>query len=201
MSNFKFYINDGDGIVKNNLFGSTQTSSHTPAPRNGTQVAEAIIENLYVTQKGSYKDLTDKWDVTNVGSELIFTSKEMKAFKDAQFKVNEKENRAEIKGEMIFKNLGDVPINGVKEVNVLTITGSAISNGELNITFDDGSKVTKTIAVAKGDSVEAIAAKINVAFKELDLWEVTNAKESADVVFTSKTVSADKDVKITITNN
>ena len=107
MSNFKFYINDGDGIVKNNLFGSTQKIVNgVPQPRTGEEVAAAIVENLYVTQKGSYKDLTDKWDITNVGSELIFTSKATKAYKDAQFKVNESENRADIKGEMIFKILG-----------------------------------------------------------------------------------------------
>ncbi|MFJ5769599.1 hypothetical protein [Psychrobacillus sp. NPDC093180] len=200
MSNFKFYINDGDGIIKENLFGSTQTTDHTPKPRNGTQVAEALIENIYVTQKGSYKDLTEKWDITNVGSELIFTSKAEKAYKDAQFKVNEKENRAEIKGEMFLKNLGNVGVTGKKEVNILSVIGTAVTNGKLDVTFDDGTKVTKTITVAKGDTKETIAAKISTAFQNLTDWDVTNTAGTAKVEYKAKAEASDKDVKVTIIN-
>lgn len=200
MSNFKFYINDGDGIIKNNLFGSTQTSGQTPKARNGAEVAAALVNNLYVTQKGSYKDLTDKWDITNVGSELIFTSKAEKAYKDAQFKVNENENRAEVKGEMIFKNLGNEPFKGQKEINEFTITNSAVSNGELIVTVDDGSIATQIIKVAKGDTKEIIATKISEAFQDLANWEVKVTVGTSTVVFTAKSNEDDKNVKITISN-
>lgn len=200
MSNFKFYINDGDGIEKNNLFGSTQTTDSTPKPRNGEQVAEAIVNNLYVTQKGSYKDLTDKWDVTNIGSEIIFTSKAAKAYENAQFKVNEKENRAEIKGEMILKNLGNEPTAGQKEINELNITGSAVKNGELIVTFDDGVIVTKIIKVAKGDTNEIIATKISDMFQDLKAWEVEVTEGTSTIMFKSKSNENDKDIKIIITN-
>ncbi|KAA0955592.1 hypothetical protein FQ087_13385 [Sporosarcina sp. ANT_H38] len=201
MSNFKFYINDGDGVVFDFLFGETQKFVDNKLEfRTGKEIAEGLIEKLYVTQKGSFKKLTDKWDVTNDGSELIFTSKEFKAFSSAQFTVNEKENRAEVKGEMLKKKLGGPAVAGEKEVNTLTVTGSAVSTGNLEVTFDDGNKVTKTIAVAKGDTPDAIATKIMAAFNGLADWGVTKTEGTAVLVFTAKVAGVDKEVKVTITN-
>ena len=68
------------------------------------------------------------------------------------------------------------------------------------VTFDDGTIVTKIIKVAKGDTAEAIAAKISEAFKDLADWDVTNTVGTAVVVFTAKNNVSDKEVKVIITN-
>ncbi|NME05777.1 hypothetical protein [Psychrobacillus sp. BL-248-WT-3] len=153
-------------------------------------------ENIYVTQKGSYKDLTDKWDITTEGSKLIFTSKDNKAFPDAVFNINEKENRAEIKGEMKQEVLGNAAIVGQSEVNELTIEGSASRNGQFTVTFNDGTSTSKVINVAKGDSKEVIAYKVSLAFKDLVNWKVTYNTGSAVVGFEAKEKAKDKNVQI-----
>lgn len=201
MSNFKFYINDGDGVVIDWFFGETQKFVDNILQfRTGEEIVEGLIEKINVTQKGSFKELTDKWDVTTDGSELIFTSKEFKAYTNAQFTVNGKDNRAEVKGEMLKKKLGGPAVAGEKEVNTLTVTGSAVSTGNVEVTFDDGTKVTKTIAVAKGDTPDATATKIMAAFNGLANWDVTKTEGTAVVVFTAKVAGSDKEVKVTITN-
>jgi len=202
MNPFKFYIYDGDGYV-NEWYGSgtQKVIDGKVYPRTGVEVAEAIVKDIYITQKGFFTPLTEKWDVTNVGSEIIFTSKANKAYDNFKIVVPESENRAEIKGEFLKKQAGTEGKAAVKQVNTLTINGNVNKAGKLSISFDDGmEKVDKTIVVGKKDSTAIIAANIAEALSNLTGWNVTNATGSTDVVFTAKTAAADKDVTVTLEN-
>ncbi|WP_039042504.1 hypothetical protein [Sporosarcina sp. ZBG7A] len=200
MSNFVFNMNDGDGfITNNNYFGATQKIvSGVPKPATGDEVAEAIVKDFYITLKGRFTPLTSKWVITNVGSEVIFTSK-LDKFYDFQIDVPEKENRAEIKGEFLKKQKGSEGREGKREVNTLTIDGIVARTGKIVVTFEDGTVTSeKTIEISKGDTPVSIAGKTASAFSDLVDWDVTNVEGSKDVVFTAEKASEDKEVKVSI---
>ena len=203
MSNFVFHFNDGKGIAVNNYFGSSQkVVNGVVHPRTGTEVVESIINDFYIKLKSRFVYLTSVWDISSEGSEVIFTSKRDESYDNAVVVIPEKDNRAEIKGEFLKKQAGSEGSAGVKQVNTLKITGAIIKAGNVVVTFEEGiEKVEKTIEVLKADTRASIAAKIAKEFSGLSGWDVTNAKGVADVVFTSKTANADKDLNITFTNN
>ena len=185
MSNFKFYIYDGDAYVNEWFGSSTQKVGPVPSPRTGVEVAEVIVNSIYVSQRVAFLPLTEKWDVTSVGSEVIFTSKADKAYDNFQIVVPEKDNRAEIQGEFLKKQAGSAGHAGVNQVNTLTVGGTVGKSGSLVITFDDGSDRTeKTISIAKDDTHASIASKIAQVFSVLSGWDVTNSSGSASVIFT-----------------
>lgn len=203
MSNFVFHFNDGKGIQVNNYFGSSQkVVNGVVHPRTGTEVVESIVNDFYVKLKSRFVYLTNVWDISSEGSEVIFTSKRNESYENAIIKVPEKDNRAEIKGEFLNKQAGSEGSAGINQVSTLKISGAIIKTGNLVITFEEGiEKVEKTIEVLKTDTYASIAAKIAKKFNGLSGWDVTNVKGEADVVFTSKTANADKDLNITFTNN
>lgn len=199
MNPFKFFIYDGDGYV-NEWYGSSSQKviNGVIHPRTGEEVAEAIVRDFYVTQKGSFTQLTNKWDVTNVGSEVVFTSKEKKSYENFRIEVPEKENRAEIKGEFLAKQVGSKGHNGVKQVSTLTIQGTVYNDGTHAVSFSDGTEnITKTINLVKADTPASIAAKIANEFGDLQGWNVTNSEGSANVVFTAKAAAANKEIAVT----
>ncbi|MEH7344353.1 hypothetical protein V7122_10815 [Bacillus sp. JJ1532] len=202
MSNFKFNIYDGDGYVNEWYLSSSQkVINGVVHPRTGAEVAEAIVRDFYVTLKGSFTTLTNKWDVTNVGSEVVFTSKAKRAYDGFKIVVPEKDNRAEIKGEFLVKQAGSVAHAGIKQVSTLTVQGTAQKDGALDVSFSDGTTdVTKTINLVKADTPATIAAKIAAEFSGLAGWDVANAVGSADVVFTATVEEAHKEVTITLLN-
>jgi hypothetical protein len=203
MNPFNFFIYDGDGFV-NEWYGSSSQKvvNGVVFPRTGAEVAEAIVNDFYVRQKGSFTALTSKWDVTNVGSEVVFTSKADKAYDNFNIVIPAKDNRAEIKGEFLKKQAGTPGNAGVKQVNTLTVDGTVNKSGKLSVVFEDGTdNVTKSIAVTKQDTAATIAAKIGSELQGLNGWDVTYPAGTSSVIFTSKTASADKNVKLTLTNN
>ncbi|MBY0121127.1 hypothetical protein [Bacillus sp. S/N-304-OC-R1] len=202
MSNFKFNIYDGDGYVNEWYMGGTQkVVNGVVYPRTGAEVAEAIVQDFYVTLKGSFTSLTNKWDVTNVGSEVVFTSKAKKAYDGFKIVVPEKDNRSEIKGEFFAKQEGSAGHSGIQQVSTLTIQGTAQKAGALDVSFFDGvTNVTKTINLNAGDTPEAIAAKIASEFGSLADWHTAHAEGSANVVFTAKAAGENKELTITLTN-
>ncbi|MFS0821606.1 hypothetical protein [Bacillus sp. 1P02SD] len=202
MSNFKFIINDGDGYSIDWLFGATQkVVGGKVLPRTGVEVAEAFIEDFYVSRKKSFLPLTSKWDITAEGSALVFTSKADKNYENFNIDVPEKDNRAEIEGEFIRKQDGREGNEGVKQVNTLTINGEIAKSGQLLVTFNDGTEqLEKTVQVSKNDSTSVVASKVATSLADLAGWNVTNQQGTSDVVFTAKSAAADKDVKVTITN-
>lgn len=201
MSNFIFNINDGDGVMTtNNYFGATQkVVNGIVERRTGVEVAEAIVYDLNIGRKVRFGKLTSKWEITNVGSEVIFTSKLNKSYDDFQIVVPTYNNRAEIKGTFLIKQTGSEGIGGKAQVNTLTIKGTAGEARELSVTFTDGLvTVDKTIKISEGDTLGHIAEKITIAFSDLAEWEVTNTQGSADVLFTAREAAEDRDVRILI---
>lgn len=200
MSNFKMNINDGDGYSNEWLMAATQkVNKESVQARTGVEVAEALVDDFTVTRRKTFTPLTDKWDITNVGSELIFTSKLNKAYDDFQITFPSNDNRAEVKGEFLKKQQGSQGIDGKVEMNVLTVDATVNKSGKMLVTFADG-KVTseKTITIIITDTASSLAAKIAAAFTDLAEWDVTNAKESAEVVFTSKEAMDDREITISI---
>ncbi|WOV88062.1 S-layer homology domain-containing protein [Sporosarcina oncorhynchi] len=201
MSNFEFNIDDGDGFITNyNYYSATQSiEGNVPKQRTGIDVAEAIVRDFHVTLKGRFAPLLQKWDVTSAGSEVIFTSKLNKAYDNFQIAIPSNGNRAEIKGEFIKKQQGSQGVDGKIEVNILTVNASVYKPSEIFVTFNDGTVTfDKKIAVTSNDTSISIASKIAAAFNDLVDWDVTNAKGSADVVFTAKEAMDDREVTITI---
>lgn len=126
----------------------------------------------------------------------------LKKHYDIILDVPEKDNRAKIKGEFIKKQDGNEPVEGIKQVNTLTIHGIVKVKGKLIVTFESGDVVIeKTINVSKDDSHANIASKIADAFSDLKDWNVTNDDGSSDVLFTAKEEGTNKDMKVTIENN
>ncbi|WP_079524672.1 hypothetical protein [Solibacillus isronensis] len=202
MSNFVFNINDGDGFVtNNNFFGATQKIvSGVPKARTGEEVAAAIVEHFYVSSKKRFEPLTNKWDIKNEGSELIFTSKAKKPY-NILLEVPEKENRAEIKGEFLKQQTGIEDYVGVKQVNKVTLNGAIKVNGETVITFEDGEERAEiTVTILQDDSFATIAKKVASGLNNLNNWDVTNIDGSAEVIFTSKEARADKSIIFNINN-
>jgi hypothetical protein len=203
MNPFNFYIYDGDGFV-NEWYGSSSQKvvNGVVSARTGAEVAEAIAFDINVKIKGSFTALTSKWDVTTVGSEVIFTSKADKAYDNFNIVIPAKDNRAEIKGEFLKKQAGTPGNAGVKQVNTLTVDGTINKAGKLTVAFEDGTEnVTKSIAITKKETTATIAAKIVSELQGLNGWDVTYPAGTSSVIFTSKTAAADKNVNLTLTNN
>ncbi|PIJ96671.1 S-layer homology domain-containing protein [Lysinibacillus sphaericus] len=94
------------------------------------------------------------------------------------------------------------PTPGTAQVETLTVNGTAVGSANITVTLTiDGTAVAKTVAVAAGDTAAQVAAKIKDAFTTgLTGWTVSNASNSADVVFTADAALANKTVTATIAN-
>lgn len=92
------------------------------------------------------------------------------------------------------------PTSGTKQVETLTINGTALIAGDIKVTFNDGgTPVVKTVAVAANETATQVAAKIQAAFTTgLTGWTATNS--GADVVFTADSELANKTVTVTVAN-
>lgn len=89
---------------------------------------------------------------------------------------------------------------GTKQVETLTINGSALYAGDIKVTFNaGGTPVVKTVKVAADDTASVVATKIKDAFAtDFTGWAVTNS--GADVVFTADTAAANTTVTVTVSN-
>ncbi|MFD2442832.1 hypothetical protein ACFSO7_02330 [Bacillus sp. CGMCC 1.16607] len=200
-----FKFNDGE---KANLTILQTIYDYLPAEDHrfdGVRLAKNLVEDLTVNliKQQPIKNFLAAWDVRNEGTKVIFTSKEMKDFKNVSISATkDRPTSADVKATQTNQQDGSPALPGVKEVNTLTVDGKINKVGNLTVTFSDGSEnVEKTVVVAKGDSHAAIAAKIAQVFSGLSGWDVMNAAGSADVVFTAKTASSDKGVTVTFSNN
>ncbi|WP_413374335.1 S-layer homology domain-containing protein [Paenibacillus taichungensis] len=90
-------------------------------------------------------------------------------------------------------------VTGVKEVNVLTVSGTAAA-GDITVEFNDGgTPVSHNVTLQAGDSPSIAALKIANAFASTTGYSVQNV--GSTVEFTAATAIADKPtVTITVTN-
>lgn len=195
-----FIVNDGDGFLVDSFRPTTYNAAARRAntPEEMARSINTVIHTSPTTSP-KFAALKEKFTIENVGRELVFTSKENKAYNNFSIVVPE---TTLLQGEFLVKQAGGTGHDGIKEVNTLTVNGAINDGGTTTVIFEDGSvTVTKSIAISKTDTHASIAAKIATELTGLSGWDVTNASGSAEVVFTAKTAGADKSVNITLTNN
>ena len=198
-SNFTFIVKDGDGFEVDSYKPTTYNHSarRRNTPEEMARSVNSVIHNSSAISP-KFMALKEKFTIENVGRELVFTSKENKAYNNFSIVVPE---TTILQGEFLVKQAGGTGHDGIKEVNTLTVNGAINDGGTTSVTFEDGSEtVTKSIAVSKTDTHASIAAKIATELAGLSGWDATNVSGSAEVVFTAKTAGADKSVNITLTN-
>lgn len=99
----------------------------------------------------------------------------------------------------VMLTLPDGSSAGTAEVNTLTVGGAVTGDGNITVTFNDGTSVPQVIAVVTTDTPATVAAKIATAFATLPGYTVTNpAGAPTTVVFTANAAAADKAVSITV---
>ncbi|OXS76975.1 hypothetical protein B1B04_00820 [Lysinibacillus sp. KCTC 33748] len=186
---------------------------------------DLIDADFLITRVSDNKELNvGQYDVAVNGKKLVITLSDARTV-DTSYKVSVKESakyvidhsvakntltkstgesalvkataNANVTGTLTHTTPGAALTAGTAQVNKLTVTTPANADGNITVTFNDGTPVVKTVAVLNGDTAAQVAAKINTAFAGLTGWTASNPTGTADVVFTATAAAADKAVTIT----
>ncbi|TDL65282.1 S-layer homology domain-containing protein [Paenibacillus amylolyticus] len=155
------------------------------------QVASAIVDDA------SFTGYTLTVDPTN-NTRVLFTAAAPAADKAVTISVADTGTTGVGTPTGIEVTKGVAPTTGTPQVVTLPVTHAATANGNVKVTFNNGTTpTTVTVPVANGEAANVIALKIANAF---NLTGYTVSANNANVVFTA-TAPADNNPAVTVTAN